>query len=495
MACACLHAAVFFDLDRTLLRGASGPVITRALRAGRGAVRPGRSPARTSSTGCSTSSARPVPSMMLARQGARFSGGQIRAQVAGGRQGRRRAAASPMVQPYALPSSRSTRPPAARSCWPPPRPTTWSSRSPTPSASTTSSPPATARRRRRLRRHHRRPLRLGPGQARRGARSGPTAQRRRRRATAGPTATASTTCRCSARWPTPSWSTPTPACGSPPPCGAGPSASSTSRAGVPKLVGVEPAEAMLAFARPELIPYARFDIAGTRATSPHEGGAIVVANHRSYFDTPGHGLRHRPGRPPGALPRQEGGLRRPGRRARWPRPWAASGSTGAPAPTSRSRAAAEALEAGEIVVLMPEGTIPRGPAFFDPELKGRWGAAKLAAMAKVAGHPRSGLWGTEQVWPRSARLPNMLNVTDPPLVTDPGRRAGRPEVPVARRRHQADHGGHRRPAARPRPGEPHEPDARGAGPHLPARLHRRPRGRGRPPPRLRHLTVVPSPGA
>jgi putative phosphoserine phosphatase/1-acylglycerol-3-phosphate O-acyltransferase len=28
-----------------------------------------------------------------------------------------------------------------------------------------------------------------------------------------------------------------------------------------------------------------------------------------------------------------------------------------------------------------------------------------------------GLWGTEKVWPRSARVPNVLNVLDPPLVT------------------------------------------------------------------------------
>ena len=28
-----------------------------------------------------------------------------------------------------------------------------------------------------------------------------------------------------------------------------------------------------------------------------------------------------------------------------------------------------------------------------------------------------GMWGTERVWPRSARLPNMLNVTNPPLIT------------------------------------------------------------------------------
>ena len=45
------------------------------------------------------------------------------------------------------------------------------------------------------------------------------------------------------------------------------------------------------------------------------------------------------------------------------------------------KAAAEALANGDMVGLMPEGTIPRGRAFFEPELKGRWGAARLAAMS------------------------------------------------------------------------------------------------------------------
>jgi len=79
-------------------------------------------------------------------------------------------------------------------------------------------------------------------------------------------------------------------------------------------------------------------------------------------------------------------------------------------------AAADALRGGQLVALMPQGTIPRGPAFFDPELKGRWGAARLAQLTGVPVVP-VGLWGTERVWPRSARLPNMLNVTNPPLVS------------------------------------------------------------------------------
>jgi putative phosphoserine phosphatase/1-acylglycerol-3-phosphate O-acyltransferase len=79
------------------------------------------------------------------------------------------------------------------------------------------------------------------------------------------------------------------------------------------------------------------------------------------------------------------------------------------------REAASALEAGEIVALMPQGTIPRGRAFFDPVLKGRWGAARLAAMSGAPVIP-VGLWGTEKVWPRSAKVPNLTNVVHPPTV-------------------------------------------------------------------------------
>ena len=184
--------------------------------------------------------------------------------------------------------------------------------------------------------------------------------------------------------------------------------------GVPKILGREPAEAMLPFGRPELIPYARFDIQGDEKL-PAEGGAIVVANHRSYFDSLAMSmLIARSGRPVRFLGKQEvfdapvvgqlakamGGIR-------------VERGTGSDEPL---HAAAEALDAGEIVMLMPQGTIPRGPAFFDPELKGRWGAAKLAAMTKVPVIP-VGLWGTEHVWPRSSRLPNVLAITNPPLVT------------------------------------------------------------------------------
>ena len=49
-------------------------------------------------------------------------------------------------------------------------------------------------------------------------------------------------------------------------------------------------------------------------------------------------------------------------------------------------------------------------------LKGRWGAARLAAMSRVPVIP-VGMWGTEKVWPRSAKLPHVLNQVSPPTIT------------------------------------------------------------------------------
>lgn len=185
--------------------------------------------------------------------------------------------------------------------------------------------------------------------------------------------------------------------------------------GVVKLpvVNIEPQQAIMPFARPELIPFARFDIDGI-GNIPAEGPAIVVGNHRSYFDPLAMGLMlSKRGRPVrflgkkevfdapiiGQLAKAVGGIR-------------VERGTGSDEPLA---AAAAALEAGEVVALMPEGTIPRGPAFFDPVLKGRWGAAKLAAMTGAPVIP-VGLWGTEKVWPRSERLPNVLAIRNPPTV-------------------------------------------------------------------------------
>ena len=70
---------------------------------------------------------------------------------------------------------------------------------------------------------------------------------------------------------------------------------------------------------------------------------------------------------------------------------------------------------------MPQGTIPRGPAFFDPELKGRWGAVRLAESTEVPIIP-IGLWGTEQVWPRS------VEAAEPDQRVGPARRSASASV-------------------------------------------------------------------
>ena len=184
--------------------------------------------------------------------------------------------------------------------------------------------------------------------------------------------------------------------------------------GVPKLAGFEPQRLLMPFARPELIPYARLSVEGTEHVPLH-GPVILVANHRSYFDPLAVAMAvAQVGRPArflgkkevfdapvlGDLARALGGIR-------------VERGSGSDQPLEE---AADALAAGEMVAVMPQGTIPRGRAFFDPVLRGRWGAARLAAMTGAQVVP-VGLWGTEHVWPRSARLPNLLNILDPPRVT------------------------------------------------------------------------------
>ncbi len=184
--------------------------------------------------------------------------------------------------------------------------------------------------------------------------------------------------------------------------------------GVPKFVGLEPQTALYRLVRPELFPYVRFRIYGTKRVPP-TGPAILVANHRSYFDPIAIGMMlSKVGRPVRFLGKKEvfdapivgdvaramGGIR-------------VDRGTGNDAPI---QAAEEALAAGDLVAVMPQGTIPRGREFFTPELKGRWGAMKLAHATGAPVIP-IGLWGTEKVWPRSSRLPNVTNILSPPTVT------------------------------------------------------------------------------
>lgn len=201
--------------------------------------------------------------------------------------------------------------------------------------------------------------------------------------------------------------------------------------GVPKLGGWEPQRALQGLIRPELLPFVKWDIQGLEHF-PRTGPAIIVANHRSYFDPLALGyLAGRVDRAVRFLAKKEvvdapvvGQVVRAMGTIRVDR------GTGSNAPL---QAAEEALKGGELVVILPQGTIPRGVEFFEPKLQGRPGAARLAAQARVPVIP-VGIWGTEKLWPRAARLPNLTNVTDPATVR---MRVGEP-VALAYRSESAD---------------------------------------------------------
>ena len=185
-------------------------------------------------------------------------------------------------------------------------------------------------------------------------------------------------------------------------------------AGVSKILGRELQEWGRPFMRREIItPNARIEFDGLE-NIPATGPAILVFNHRSYFDPIVMVL---------VIAKTGRNIRGLGKKEVFDAPivgrlMAASGGirvdrgTGSDEPLD---AAIAAVEAGELLMIAPEGTIPRGPAFFDPVLKGRWGAARIAAATGAPVIP-IGLWGTEKVWPRSSRLAK-VSLTDRPLVT------------------------------------------------------------------------------
>ena len=184
--------------------------------------------------------------------------------------------------------------------------------------------------------------------------------------------------------------------------------------GVSKILGRELQEWGRPLMRQEIVtPNARIEFDGLENV-PETGPAILVFNHRSYFDPMVMGVViAKTGRNVRGLGKKEvfdvplvGRLMKASGGIRVDR------GTGSDEPLD---AAIAAVEAGELLMMAPEGTIPRGPAFFDPVLKGRWGAARIAAETRAPVIP-IGLWGTEKVWPRSSKLPK-FSLTDRPVVT------------------------------------------------------------------------------
>lgn len=187
-------------------------------------------------------------------------------------------------------------------------------------------------------------------------------------------------------------------------------------AGVPKLFGLELLDLVRLLFPRSAFPYARFDIAGTEHI-PRRGGVIVAANHRSYFDPVAISMAmFDAGRHPRFMGKKEvfdapviGPLARACGSIMVDR----ESNTGGGAAFDEAR---RSLECGEMVLILPQATIPRGEAFFDPKLKGRSGAARLAAAEGVPVIP-VGVWGSEHVWPRSSRFPDVTKVLSPPTVT------------------------------------------------------------------------------
>ncbi len=184
--------------------------------------------------------------------------------------------------------------------------------------------------------------------------------------------------------------------------------------GVPKPLGIEPQRILTDVNRKELMPWIRLDLQHTERV-PADGGVILASNHRSYLDPIVIGyLGGQVGRPVRFLSKKEvtdapfvGAMTRALGAIRVDR------GSGSEAPLLD---AARALRAGELVAVFPQGTIPRGEAFFSPTLSGRFGAVRLALDTGSPLLP-VGIWGTERAWPRNRKLPYLLNLADPPTVS------------------------------------------------------------------------------
>jgi putative phosphoserine phosphatase/1-acylglycerol-3-phosphate O-acyltransferase len=175
-----------------------------------------------------------------------------------------------------------------------------------------------------------------------------------------------------------------------------------NRTGPPK-VALEPFDLLRPLGHPLISPV-NIVVEGVQLI-PREGPVILAANHRSYLDPVVlTGVAFRRGRKPRYLGKKEvfdvpvaGQLMRALGQIRVER------GSGNEAPL---KLAVEALERGEAIGIFPQGTIPRGMAFFESRLRGRTGVARLATEAEVPVVPIA-LWDTEKIWPRNSRLPKI----------------------------------------------------------------------------------------
>ena len=231
--------------------------------------------------------------------------------------------------------------------------------------------------------------------------------------------------------------------------------------GVPSVIGLEPYHMLRPFVRKLTFPYARFDIGGVEHV-PARGPVLLASNHRSYFDVAALALVAREiGRPVrflgkkeifdapvvGTIARAIGGI-------------SVDRGSGSDQPL---RDAEAALKAGEVVIVLPQGTIPRGRDFFDPRAARQDGDGPPGRRHRRHGRAGRVVGHREGVAPlgAGARLHAGAQAAHG---ARPGGQA-RGTVPHRRQGgHRDHHGGHQRVAAARVEGAPRA-DGGGAGPH------------------------------
>lgn len=174
----------------------------------------------------------------------------------------------------------------------------------------------------------------------------------------------------------------------------------------PPHISLEPYDLLRPFAHPLVAPVNI--VAEGVQLIPRTGPVILAANHRSYLDPvvlTAVGMRR--GRK----------LRYLGKKEVFDAPFAGQAmkllgqirvdrGSGDMLPLQK---AIDALHRGEAVGIFPQGTIPRGEAFYASNLQARTGVARLATAADVPLIPVA-LWGTEKIWPRNSRTPKVTEL-------------------------------------------------------------------------------------
>ncbi|TMK76308.1 MAG: 1-acyl-sn-glycerol-3-phosphate acyltransferase [Actinobacteria bacterium] len=134
---------------------------------------------------------------------------------------------------------------------------------------------------------------------------------------------------------------------------------------------------------------------------PREGPVLIAGNHISYFDPLAHAyMLVKAGRHARFLAKKELYGNRLLRRALM-----GAGQipvergSGSMAPV---HAAVKALQAGEAVMVYPEGTVTKDPDHLP--MQGRTGIARLTLASEVPVLPLA-VWGSQHVWQRGARSP------------------------------------------------------------------------------------------